>query len=371
MSRNEQDPYVLLGVSRDASPAQIRERYLILVQVWHPDKHQSSPENVRAEATRQMQQINHAYKLLTDVRERETRERQAETQERAKRQTDERATHQRAGSGQRASDWAAQQREAREQEARERAAQERRARERAAREAREQEAREREVRERAEAERLARIREREAREHQHPHARWTHPRYEPANLPEPLTIEPITISLSDGAEGYTLLARSEGEGSVVFFPGADGELLLFRAKETLHRYLTETNSHGLAAVPGWDEFMNSILKAGISVDDDRSYDFGLILYSIRRPVTDWVPRLFITNRDLMVDIALAFEIAEALDLLRAGSAIDTLDDLIRVADRPFAGWGARRRLDAMNAGPATTAWRRVIRAVEKRVRWLR
>ncbi|GIJ31844.1 J domain-containing protein [Micromonospora sediminimaris] len=366
MSRNEQDPYVLLGVSRDASLAQIRERYLILVQVWHPDKHQSSPENVRAEATRQMQQINRAYKLLTDVREREARERQARQAE-----EQQRATHQRAGSGQRASDWAAQQREAREQEARERAADERRARERAAREARAQEAREREVRERAEAERLARIREREAREHQHPRARWTHPRYQPAQLPEPLTIEPITISLSDGAEGYTLLARSEDQESVVFFPGADGELLLFRAKETLHRYLTETSSHELAAVPGWDEFMNSILKAGISVDDDRSYDFGLILYSIRRPVTDWVPRLFITNRDLLVDIAEAFGITEALEVLRVGSAIDTLDDLMRVADRPLAGWGARRRLDAMNSGPASIAWRRVIRNVEKRVRWLR
>lgn len=363
MSPNEQDPYVLLGVSRDASLAQIRQRYLILVQVWHPDKHQSSPENVREEATRQMQQINRAYKLLTDVRERETRQRQAEEQQRAGRQ--------RAGGGQRAHDWAAQQREAREQEARDRAADARRAREHAAREAREQEAREREMRERAEAERLARIREREAREHQHPRARWTHPRFEPAHLPEPLTIEPITISLSDGAEGHTLWARSEDQESVVFFPGADGELLLFRAKETLHRYLTETSSHELAAVPGWDEFMNSILKAGISVDDDRTYDFGLILYSIRRPVTDWVPRLFITNRDLLVDIAEAFGIAEALELLHVGSAIDTLDDLMRVADRPLAGWGARRRLDAMNSGPATTAWRRVIRTVEERVRWLR
>ncbi|WBB91810.1 J domain-containing protein [Verrucosispora sp. WMMC514] len=363
MSPNEQDPYVLLGVSREASVAEIRQRYLILVQVWHPDKHQSSPENVREEATRQMQQINRAYKLLTDVRERETRERQAEEQQRAGRQ--------RAGGGQRAHDWAAQQREAREQEARNRAADARRAREHAAREAREQEAREREMRERAEAERLARISEREAREHQHPRARWTHPRYEPAYLPEPLTIEPITISLSDGAEGYTLVARSEIPESVAFLPGADGELLLFRAKETLHRYLTETSSHELAAVPGWDEFMNSILKAGISVDDDRTYDFGLILYSIRHPVTEWVPRLFITNRDLLVDIAEAFGIAEALELLHVGSAIDTLDDLMRVADRPLAGWGARRRLDAMNSGPATSAWRRVIRTVEKRVRWLR
>ncbi|MEG3637459.1 J domain-containing protein [Micromonospora palythoicola] len=366
MSPNEQDPYVLLGVSREASVAEIRQRYLILVQVWHPDKHQSSPENVREEATRQMQQINRAYKLLTDVRERETRERQARQAE-----EQQRAERQRAGGGQRAHDWAAQQREAREQEARDRAADARRAREHAAREAREQEAREREVRERAEAERLARIREREAREHQHPRARWTHPRFEPVHLPEPLTIEPITISLSDGAEGYTLVARSEFEESVVFFPGADGELLLFRAKETLHRYLTETSSHELAAVPGWDEFMNSILKAGISVDDDRSYDFGLILYSIRHPVTEWVPRLFITNRDLLVDIAEAFGIAEALELLHVGSAIDTLDDLMRVADRPLAGWGARRRLDAMNSGPATSAWRRVIRTVEKRVRWLR
>ncbi|GAB3862410.1 hypothetical protein GCM10029963_68520 [Micromonospora andamanensis] len=197
------------------------------------------------------------------------------------------------------------------------------------------------------------------------------PWYEPANLPGPLTIDPIALSLADGAEGYTLLARSEDQGSVVFFPGADGELLLFRSAETLHRYLTETGSHELADVPGWDDFMNSILKNGISADNDRSFDFGLILYNIRRPVTDWVPRLFITNRDLIMEIAEAFQIADVLGLLSAGSAIDTLDDLMRIVDRPLAGWGARRRLEAMDSGSASTAWRKVIRQVEKRVRWLR
>lgn len=274
-------------------------------------------------------------------------------------------------SARQAREWETQQREAREREAREREAREQRAREHAARE---QEARERKARERAAAERLARkreAREREAREHQHPSARWTHPWYEPATLPGSLTIHPISISLSDGAEGHTLLARSEGQGSVVFFPGADGHLLLFRSTEALHRYLTETGSHELAGIPGWDDFMNSILKSGISADDDRSFDFGLILYNIRRPVTDWVPRLFITNRDLVFEIAEAFELDEVLSLLSVGSPIDALDDLMRVVDRPVAGWSARRQLGSLESGFASTAWRKVIRQVEKRVRWLR
>ncbi|GIJ21464.1 J domain-containing protein [Micromonospora lutea] len=361
MSPDEQDPHVLLGVSRDASLAQIRERYLILVQVWHPDKHQASPQNVREEATRQMQHINAAYKLLTDSRERETRERrdrQSNEHDRAKRQRESRARQ-------------AEQREAREREAREREAREQRARER---EAREQEARERAAREQAEAERLARereAREREAREHQHPRARWTHPRYDSAKLSGPLTIHPIAVSLTDGAEGYTLLARSEDKGSVVFFPGADGQLLLFRSAEALQRYLIESDTHDLADIPGWDDFMNSILRTGISADDDRSFDFELMLYNIRRPPTDWVPRLFIPNRDLIFEIAEAFELGQVLILMRVGSPIDVVDDLLRVVDRPLAGWGARRQLGTVEAGLASVAWRQVLRYVENRIRWLR
>ncbi|MFI7077322.1 J domain-containing protein [Micromonospora sp. NPDC049903] len=363
MSPDGQDPYLLLGVTRDSTPAQIRERYRILVQVWHPDRHQSSPENVRAEATRQMQQINAAYKLLLDGHGRDSREDR----------TSGGGTGSGGGNGQRETFEQEQERRTRERDAHERDMREREARRRATeeREAREREAEEREARERETRERERQEREREARERQHPSARWTHPSYDPAALPESPAIRPITVSLPNGEEGYTLRAYVDDQKEQALFLGADGDLLLFRSPESLHRYLTEPGAHELAAVPGWDDFMNWALRTGMRDDDEQSYDFDLIVYNLRFPITEWVPRLFIGHRDLVLELAEAFEWDDVRRLLRVGSPLDELDDLMRVADRPLSGWKARRQLGQLQSGPVNRAWRQVIRLVGAHVRWLR
>ena len=51
----------MLGVDPKASRAEVVEAYRTLVQIFHPDRHQSSPEAVRAEVERQMKQLNEAY----------------------------------------------------------------------------------------------------------------------------------------------------------------------------------------------------------------------------------------------------------------------------------------------------------------------
>lgn len=58
------DPYGVLGVSAKASRAEVVEAYRTLVQIFHPDRHESSPEAVRAEAERQMKQLNEAYAIV-------------------------------------------------------------------------------------------------------------------------------------------------------------------------------------------------------------------------------------------------------------------------------------------------------------------
>lgn len=54
----------MLGVSPKASRAEVTEAYRTLVQIFHPDRHESSPEPVRAEVDRQMKQLNEAYDLV-------------------------------------------------------------------------------------------------------------------------------------------------------------------------------------------------------------------------------------------------------------------------------------------------------------------
>lgn len=53
----------LLRVSRGASPSEIKEAYLDLAKVWHPDRFGQDPR-LRAKAEEALKQINQAYQLL-------------------------------------------------------------------------------------------------------------------------------------------------------------------------------------------------------------------------------------------------------------------------------------------------------------------
>lgn len=59
---SEKSLYQILGVSPDASQADIRTAYLKLAKEWHPDR---NPGN-GAEAERRFKEIAHAYDVLSD-----------------------------------------------------------------------------------------------------------------------------------------------------------------------------------------------------------------------------------------------------------------------------------------------------------------
>ncbi|KAJ1488810.1 DnaJ domain-containing protein, partial [Baffinella frigidus] len=58
--------YELLGVSEDASEADIKKAYRKLAMRWHPDKNPDDPE-----AKAKFQEISHAYSILGDADKRE------------------------------------------------------------------------------------------------------------------------------------------------------------------------------------------------------------------------------------------------------------------------------------------------------------
>nr|WP_109818003.1 J domain-containing protein [Micromonospora acroterricola] len=359
-----QDPYTLLGVTRESSVAEIRERYLVLVQIWHPDKHQSSPAKVREEVTRQMQQINAAYEHLTAAHERAARDRQS--RERQERQTRERQNRERQD----------RERQTREREDRERQTREREDRER---QTRERQNRERETHDRRDREREARERqdrERETREREHPRAQWTHPGLAGASQQDKFsgassTIHPIAMSLRSGERGYTLRAYLDEERTEAVFPGAQSRLLLFRSLESMRKYVARTEAHELARLAGWEDFVDQLGSTATEPDDDHCFDFDLVLYSLRYPPTQWVPALFVANRDFVREVSEAFSIDDVLRLLTVGSPLDYLDDLFRSVDKPVAGWGARRQLASLNGGLVSNAWRKALHGIEEHVRWLR
>jgi DnaJ-class molecular chaperone len=61
---SDEDPYHVLGVSRDASSSEIRSAYRRLALQHHPDK-QNSPE-AKQEANATFASISHAYEILGD-----------------------------------------------------------------------------------------------------------------------------------------------------------------------------------------------------------------------------------------------------------------------------------------------------------------
>ena len=60
----EPDPYLVLGVARTATAAEIRAAYRALGAKYHPDRHQGNPLEELASA--KMAEINRAYELLSD-----------------------------------------------------------------------------------------------------------------------------------------------------------------------------------------------------------------------------------------------------------------------------------------------------------------
>ena len=54
-------PYEVLGVSPHATPDQVSAAYRVLAQIFHPDRYQDSPEEVRRESEALMRALNEAY----------------------------------------------------------------------------------------------------------------------------------------------------------------------------------------------------------------------------------------------------------------------------------------------------------------------
>src|SRR3569623_2419302 len=59
-----QEPYVILGVPRTATPAEIRAAFHALGAQYHPERHQGKP--LAALASAKMTELNRAYETLSD-----------------------------------------------------------------------------------------------------------------------------------------------------------------------------------------------------------------------------------------------------------------------------------------------------------------
>ena len=61
----EKDPYLVLGVARDAAPEEIKHAYRELANKYHPDKVSHLGDEFREIANKRFKEIQRAYQLLT------------------------------------------------------------------------------------------------------------------------------------------------------------------------------------------------------------------------------------------------------------------------------------------------------------------
>jgi hypothetical protein len=330
--------YAVLGVDPETGFDEIHRRYRILVQICHPDRYQSSPPDVREEATRMMQRIGASYALLREVkggretRERETREREArerEARERAAREREERARQARA-------------REARAREA-----------------AREREAREREAQQSNSGERDDGFRMppgyRDIRERSRP-LRWSGS-----------GVHPVRVSFPSGDDGYTMRAYLD-DGNRATFLRRDDCMLLFREAGSLSYYLLNNQHHVLLQTPEWKRVRRVIARVGAIPDPADCFDFDLIMYSFRFPASQWLPKLFINCRDFALELAYEFDLTEVHALLEAGSEIDRADDLLREAEYRLTR-RVGRQLGRIDAAAVEQAWGQLVKRIEPVICW--
>lgn len=68
MAATNTDYYDILGVSKDASPEEVKKAYRKMAVQWHPDKHQGDDKEA---AEKRFKEINEAYQILSDAKKRQ------------------------------------------------------------------------------------------------------------------------------------------------------------------------------------------------------------------------------------------------------------------------------------------------------------
>ena len=72
---NKKSYYEVLGLSENASEAEIKAAYRKLALKWHPDKFATKSQKEREEANQKMKEVNQAYEVLSDPEKRKNYDR--------------------------------------------------------------------------------------------------------------------------------------------------------------------------------------------------------------------------------------------------------------------------------------------------------
>ncbi|GAB3648554.1 DNA primase [Glycomyces tarimensis] len=149
-----------------------------------------------------------------------------------------------------------------------------------------------------------------------------------------------------------------------------GKLLLFRDRESLARYVKESDDNDLAAIDEYADLQKRVTADAIVCDEADTYELDLVTANLRGGHDSWEPELLIKAAEIGRDLGYALRKQAVIDALAPGSPLDDMDEAFRViTDGGVRAMFAKRRLRKTGAEQAAIAWRGVIGKISDAVEW--
>ncbi|MCH7232508.1 hypothetical protein L0U85_16840 [Glycomyces sp. L485] len=149
-----------------------------------------------------------------------------------------------------------------------------------------------------------------------------------------------------------------------------GKLLVFRDKESLVRFVKESDDHDLAVIDEYGDLQKRIAADAVVCDEDDIYELDLVTENLRGGHDSWEPELLVKAAEIGRDLGYALKLESVVDALAPGSPLDDIDEALRVVmDGGLRAMFAKRRLRKTGAEQAAIAWRGVIGKINAASEW--
>jgi hypothetical protein len=156
--------------------------------------------------------------------------------------------------------------------------------------------------------------------------------YQPA-LPSDFPGHLVELTVG-GRTGYTvrvIVTDEAGEQRGTVFATVAGRLPLFSRPRQAIAFVATTSGHDIASLPSWSQLKTSMSEGRIPTMDEYRYDLDLPPANLAMHPRQWQHDVIVRAGDAACELIAALSIEGGEDLLGPGTALDQLDDLLRLA----------------------------------------
>jgi hypothetical protein len=174
----------------------------------------------------------------------------------------------------------------------------------------------------------------------------------------------------DDEDEDALEAAAAADEEVPLFLSHAGELLVFRSRSGLVKFVQSDAEHDLTQLDEWSRFVSDVRPEYIVATADDTYELDLVVKNLRGSHDVWDPALIVQSGQFARDLGHALRIERVVLALSPGSPLDDLDEALRgVAAGGVGTFFARRKAKKIGTETASLGWRTVIGKISAVVDW--